>query len=70
MSLTQQYALDLYRAARRGDDYPTAPGRCDWRLVAEFRPWRAASATGSSSPARLTVVRQVCLRGRALWSRK
>ncbi|NYV76672.1 hypothetical protein [Streptomyces sp. UH6] len=37
MSIASQYALDLYRAARHGTPYPPAPGRHDWRVVAELR---------------------------------
>ncbi|MFD5555442.1 hypothetical protein ACFWIA_16585 [Streptomyces sp. NPDC127068] len=37
MSLTQQYALDLYRARRREEPLPPAPGRHDWRTLGEFR---------------------------------
>ncbi|MCP9206982.1 hypothetical protein [Streptomyces cucumeris] len=42
MTITQQYALDLYRAARRGEPAPPAPGREDWRTLRELREYRAA----------------------------
>ncbi|GAA1665040.1 hypothetical protein [Streptomyces yatensis] len=44
MSLTEQYALDLYRAARRGEPAPPAPGRHDWRTVRELREYRDVRA--------------------------
>ncbi|MBL1095249.1 hypothetical protein [Streptomyces coffeae] len=42
MTITQQYALDLYRAAQRGEPAPPAPGRNDWRTLRELREYRAA----------------------------
>ncbi|MFE2185210.1 hypothetical protein [Streptomyces sp. NPDC059455] len=44
MSLTEQYALDLYRAAQRGEPAPPAPGRHDWRTLREYRDFRAVTA--------------------------
>ncbi|MFD5391441.1 hypothetical protein ACFW95_21485 [Streptomyces sp. NPDC059474] len=52
MSLTEQYALDLYRAARRGEPAPPAPGRHDWRTVRELRQYRDAQAALAGRPAR------------------
>ncbi|WP_432097101.1 hypothetical protein [Streptomyces sp. bgisy100] len=40
MSITQQYALDLYRAARRGDTAPPAPGAAEARALHAFREVR------------------------------
>ncbi|MGP3940887.1 MULTISPECIES: hypothetical protein [Streptomyces] len=52
MSLTEQYALDLYRAALRGEPAPPAPGRHDWRTVRELREYRDAQAVPAGRPAR------------------
>ncbi len=52
MSLTEQYALDLYRAARRGEPAPPAPGRHDWRTVRELRRYRDVQAVTAGRPAR------------------
>ncbi|MFF3767115.1 hypothetical protein ACFYYR_23905 [Streptomyces sp. NPDC001922] len=40
MSITQQYALDLYRAARRGETAPPAPGAAEARALHAFREVR------------------------------
>lgn len=40
MTLTQQYALDLYRATQIAEYTPPAPGRDDWRMLREFRDYR------------------------------
>ncbi|MDG4861235.1 hypothetical protein P8605_24180 [Streptomyces sp. T-3] len=45
MSITAQYSLDLYRAAQHGDPHPPAPGRHDWRVIAELRDAARASGT-------------------------
>ncbi|MFF2849842.1 hypothetical protein ACFVT5_26410 [Streptomyces sp. NPDC058001] len=39
MGVTEQYALDLYRARRREEPLPPAPGRYDWRTVRELREY-------------------------------
>ncbi|MEV3872211.1 hypothetical protein [Streptomyces sp. NPDC049906] len=52
MSITQQYALDLYRARRRGEAPPPAPGRHDWRTVAELREYGRFHAVVTGRPAR------------------
>ncbi|NIY66455.1 hypothetical protein SMALB_4478 [Streptomyces malaysiensis] len=52
MSLTEQYALDLYRAARRGEPAPPAPGRHDWRTLRELREHRDVRAAADGRPAR------------------
>lgn len=52
MSLTEQYALDLYRAARRGEPAPPAPGRHDWRTVRELREYRYVQAVTAGRAAR------------------
>ncbi|MGW5693376.1 hypothetical protein ACWEWX_21145 [Streptomyces asiaticus] len=52
MSLTEQYALDLYRAARRGDPAPPAPGPHDWRTLRELREYRDVRAVTEGRPVR------------------
>ncbi|WP_445515255.1 hypothetical protein [Streptomyces sp. NEAU-174] len=52
MSLTEQYALDLYRAARRGDPAPPAPGLHDWRTLRELREYRDVRAVTEGRPVR------------------
>jgi hypothetical protein len=37
MNASQQYMLDVYRAAQLGTRTPPAPGRHDWQAVAELR---------------------------------
>lgn len=37
MSITQQYALDLYRSTRHGSAPAPAPGTHDWRTIRELR---------------------------------
>lgn len=52
MSLTEQYALDLYRAARRGEPAPPAPGPRDWRTLRELREYRDVRAVTEGRPVR------------------
>ncbi|QLH22620.1 hypothetical protein [Streptomyces sp. Rer75] len=52
MSVTQQYALDLYRAAQRGEPAPPAPGRDDWRTLRALREYRDFQAVIEERPAR------------------
>lgn len=52
MSLTQQYALDLYRAAQRGEPAPPAPGRHDWAALRELRDYGDFRAVIKERPAR------------------
>ncbi|MCQ8190974.1 hypothetical protein [Streptomyces rugosispiralis] len=52
MSLTEQYALDLYRAAQRGEAAPPAPGRHDWRTLRELREYRDFRAVVAGRPVR------------------
>lgn len=52
MSITQQYALDLYRAGRQGVPAPPAPGLHDWRTVRELRDHVRVEKAGHSRPAR------------------
>ncbi|RLV79986.1 hypothetical protein D3C57_116415 [Streptomyces rapamycinicus NRRL 5491] len=52
MSLTEQYALDLYRAAQRGEPAPPAPGPHDWRTLRELREYRDFRAVTAGRPAR------------------
>ncbi|GAA1089381.1 MULTISPECIES: hypothetical protein [Streptomyces violaceusniger group] len=52
MSLTEQYALDLYRAAQRGEPAPPAPGPHDWRTLRELREYRDFRAVTEGRPVR------------------
>nr|WP_306318649.1 MULTISPECIES: hypothetical protein [unclassified Streptomyces] len=52
MSVTQQYALDLYRAAKRGEAAPPAPGRHDVAALRELRDYRRFQAVVAERPAR------------------
>lgn len=52
MSLTEQYALDLYRAAQRGEPAPPAPGPHDWRTLRELREYRDFRAVVAGRPVR------------------
>ncbi|MEK8171994.1 hypothetical protein NKH77_29655 [Streptomyces sp. M19] len=45
MSITEQYVLDLYRAAARGRSASGA-GSGDWRTLREFREFRGPTASG------------------------
>ncbi|WP_327354322.1 hypothetical protein [Streptomyces sp. NBC_01304] len=62
MSITAQYSLDLYRAAQHGDPHPPAPGRHDWRVIAELRDAARASGAPAGRRPRGLLAR---LRGRA-----
>ncbi|MEW1656993.1 hypothetical protein [Streptomyces sp. NPDC093707] len=44
MDLTQQYLLDSYRAAQRGEAAPPAPGAATVRTAREIRQWRRFQA--------------------------
>ncbi|MFF2503953.1 hypothetical protein ACFVTY_11335 [Streptomyces sp. NPDC058067] len=52
MSITQQYALDVYRASLHGEPAPPAPGRHDWRTVRELRDYGRFEAVIAGRPAR------------------
>lgn len=54
MSLTQQYALDMYRLTRRGQAPPPAPGTLEGRLLtAVYRRMRGAlRSAGGPHPSR------------------
>ncbi|MCX3060440.1 hypothetical protein OFY01_11860 [Streptomyces sp. GXMU-J5] len=52
MSVHQQYALDTYRAAQRGEPAPPAPGLHDWAAVRELRDYRRFEAVLAGRPAR------------------
>lgn len=52
MSVTQQYALDLYRAAQRGEPAPPAPGHGDWRALRALREYRDFQTVVAERPAR------------------
>lgn len=52
MSLTEQYALDLYRAAQRGEPAPPAPRPGDWRTIRELSRHRDFRAVVEERPAR------------------
>ncbi|MFJ9040878.1 hypothetical protein ACIRF8_30425 [Streptomyces sp. NPDC102406] len=52
MSVSQQYALDAYRAAQRGEAAGPAPGLHDWTTVRELRDYRRFEAVLAGRPAR------------------
>ncbi|NEB74956.1 hypothetical protein G3I40_06870 [Streptomyces sp. SID14478] len=52
MNVNQQYALDVYRAAQRGETPGPAPGLHDWEAVREVRDYRRFQAVLSGRPAR------------------
>ncbi|ADI09060.1 hypothetical protein SBI_05940 [Streptomyces bingchenggensis BCW-1] len=52
MSLTEQYVLDLYRAAQRGEPAPPAPRPGDWRTIRELSRYRDFCAVVEERPAR------------------
>ncbi|MFZ3569815.1 hypothetical protein ACOKM5_22675 [Streptomyces sp. BH097] len=52
MSVTQQYAIDLYRAAQRGEAAPPAPGRHELAALRELRDYRRFRAVVAGRPAR------------------
>ncbi|MFF1359003.1 hypothetical protein [Streptomyces sp. NPDC058297] len=52
MSITQQYALDVYRASQHGDPAPPAPGLHDWGTIRELRDHRRFNAVIDGRPAR------------------
>ncbi|MFJ9180818.1 hypothetical protein [Streptomyces sp. NPDC102360] len=52
MSVTQQYAIDLYRAAQRGEAAPPAPGRHEVDALRELRDYRRFKAVVAGRPAR------------------
>ncbi|MDW6061650.1 hypothetical protein SAZ11_31065 [Streptomyces sp. FXJ1.4098] len=52
MSLTEQYALDLYRAAQRGEPAPPAPRPGDWRTIRELSRYGDFRAVAEERPAR------------------
>ncbi|MDX3228248.1 hypothetical protein [Streptomyces sp. ME19-01-6] len=70
MSLTEQYALDLYRAARRGEPAPPAPRPGDWRTIRELSRYRDVRAVGEERPARGAARRAVRARLAALFARR
>ncbi|WP_369248252.1 hypothetical protein [Streptomyces sp. R41] len=51
MSITQQYLLDTYRAARHGEPAPPAPGSHDWQVARELRGYRQFRAVVAERPA-------------------
>ncbi|MFF1687252.1 MULTISPECIES: hypothetical protein [unclassified Streptomyces] len=52
MSITQQYALDVYRASQHGEPAPPAPGLHDWETIRELRDYRRFDAVIAGRPAR------------------
>ncbi|WP_372349952.1 hypothetical protein [Streptomyces sp. KL116D] len=52
MTVNQQYALDVYRAAQRGETPGPAPGLHDWAAVRELRDHRRFEAVLAGRPAR------------------
>lgn len=51
MSITQQYALDAYRARRHGEPVPPAPGTHDWQVIRELRDHHQFRAALAGRPA-------------------
>ncbi|MFJ4686141.1 hypothetical protein ACIQNG_33030 [Streptomyces sp. NPDC091377] len=51
MSITQQYLLDTYRAARLGEPAPPAPGTHDLRVLRGLRDRRRFRAVLAGRPA-------------------
>ncbi|GGV54849.1 hypothetical protein [Streptomyces longisporoflavus] len=52
MSITQQYLLDTYRAARHDERTPPAPGTQDWQVIREVRDYGRFRAVVGERPAR------------------
>ncbi|MGY0017744.1 hypothetical protein [Streptomyces sp. cg35] len=52
MNVHQQYALDVYRAARRGEQPGPVPGLHDLDAVRELRDYRQFRAVLAGRPAR------------------
>ncbi|MFF3505240.1 hypothetical protein [Streptomyces sp. NPDC003247] len=52
MSITQQYALDTYRARQLGEPAPPAPGAHDRQVVRGLRDRRRFRAVLAGRPAR------------------
>ncbi|MFI7387418.1 hypothetical protein [Streptomyces sp. NPDC049813] len=52
MTVNQQYALDVYRAAQRGESPGPAPGTYDWAALRELRDNRRFEAVVAGRPAR------------------
>ncbi|MFF8001709.1 hypothetical protein [Streptomyces sp. NPDC007917] len=69
MTLTEQYALDLYRAAQRGEPAPPAPRPGDWRTLRELSRYRDVRAAAEERPARGAARRAVRARLAALFAR-
>ncbi|MEW2396271.1 hypothetical protein [Streptomyces sp. NPDC046862] len=55
MSITEQHILDIYRAQRRGEPVPPAPGVHDWEVVRELHDQRRFRAVVAGRPARRRV---------------
>ncbi|RFC73049.1 hypothetical protein [Streptomyces sp. AcE210] len=51
MSISQQYALDVYRASQHGEPAPPAPGVHDWSTIRELRDYRRFRAVVAGRPA-------------------
>ena len=51
MSITQQHALDTYRARRLGETPPPLPGTHDWRTARELRGYWQFRAVVTGRPA-------------------
>ncbi|MFJ8826277.1 hypothetical protein ACIREE_31480 [Streptomyces sp. NPDC102467] len=52
MTVSQQYALDAYRAAQRGETVGPAPSLHDWAALRELRDHRRFEAVLAGRPAR------------------
>ncbi|CAM5481440.1 hypothetical protein [Streptomyces aurantiogriseus] len=66
MSITQQYALDAYRARQHGEPVPPAPGAHDWQVIRELRDRHQFHAVLAGRPAHGRIRRVL---GRLLRSR-
>jgi hypothetical protein len=51
MSITQQYALDAYRARQHGEPVVPAPGAHDWQVMRELRDHQQFRAVLAGRPA-------------------
>ncbi|SES18202.1 hypothetical protein SAMN04487983_103443 [Streptomyces sp. yr375] len=51
MSITQQYALDVYRARKHGEPPVQAPGAHDWQVMRELRDYQRFRAVLAGRPA-------------------
>ncbi|KQX80805.1 MULTISPECIES: hypothetical protein [unclassified Streptomyces] len=62
MSITQQYALDAYRARQHGEPVVPAPGAHDWQVMRELRDQQQFRAVLAGRPAHRRRLRQALAR--------